>query len=120
MRWPCYQQDLYNLTDHTGNGPINSVTVHFEFASVPDATIYAIAYQGSSSWTKRLRRGREEWWKRLVMVGVGNLLRTKRMIDPPCRPSLFCAFDRKHSSRGLWHRASMPLCGRQRGAWADA
>jgi len=44
-----YQQDLYNLTDHTGDGPINSVTVHYDVASQADTTICAIAYQNSDS-----------------------------------------------------------------------
>ena len=42
----------------------------------------------------------------LEMVGVGNLLRMKRMIDLPCQSSLFCAFDRKHSSAAFCTLAS--------------
>jgi hypothetical protein len=40
------------------------------------------------------------------MVGVDNLLRLKPMIDPPCQSSLFCAFDRKHSSASIGNLAS--------------
>ena len=42
----------------------------------------------------------------LEMVSVGNLLRMKRMIDLPCQSSLFCAFDRKHSSAAFCTLAS--------------
>ena len=71
-------------------------------------------------WTKRLRRGREECWKRLAMVVVGNLLRMKRMIDSACQSSLFCAFDRKHSSTGVWRTYTIALGHRYGSACSDA
>ena len=44
-----YQQDLYGLTDSgVGTGTIDSVTVYVEVASVPDATVYAIAYESTT------------------------------------------------------------------------
>ena len=70
------------LTDHAGSGPINSVTVHYDVASVPDTTTFAISYLSNTDYRTREdgvggRRRSDQYRNRFHLVRVRLGLRER-------------------------------------------